>query len=288
MQIGWIEEQLDELPVSTRMQRWALQALRDDLWRARRELARSARSATAPGAPVEDAVERFVEAHPRRARSASPTWRARWRGRAAPTSPASPWPSGSCARSRTESRARAAAARARRSRGPIGPARSSPPHSATRSRIPTSPCPPPTRPWAGGRRRDAVGDLDLEHLRRPAQDDPRPAAAAVLERVGQALLHEPEGGQVDAGRERPGSPSTLQLDRRARRRASARSSAPRRSSEGCGEWSASSPSGRRMPSSRRISVSASRPVASTAPSARDRGRRGRGRARCAPRRPGRP
>ena len=45
-------------------------------------------------------------------------------------------------------------------------------------------------------------------------------------------------------------------------------SAPRRSSEGCGEWSASSPSGRRMPSRRRISVNASRPVASTAPSAR--------------------
>ena len=37
--IAWIEEQLGELPVSTRMQRWALQALRDDLWRARRDLA---------------------------------------------------------------------------------------------------------------------------------------------------------------------------------------------------------------------------------------------------------
>ncbi len=63
LQIGWIEEQLEGLPVSTRMQRWALQALRDDLWRARRELAcRALREA--PGAPVEDAVDAFVGAHP--------------------------------------------------------------------------------------------------------------------------------------------------------------------------------------------------------------------------------
>jgi glutamate dehydrogenase len=63
VQIAWIEEQLDELPVSTRMQRWALQALRDDLWRARRELACKALNER-PGRSVEDAVERFVEAHP--------------------------------------------------------------------------------------------------------------------------------------------------------------------------------------------------------------------------------
>jgi glutamate dehydrogenase len=63
VQIAWIEEQLDALPVSTRMQRWALQALRDDLWRARRKLACKAFD-DAPGAPVEEAVERFVEAHP--------------------------------------------------------------------------------------------------------------------------------------------------------------------------------------------------------------------------------
>jgi glutamate dehydrogenase len=63
LQIGWIEEQLNELPVSTRMQRWALQALRDDLWSARRELACGALR-EAPGASVEDAVEAFVAAHP--------------------------------------------------------------------------------------------------------------------------------------------------------------------------------------------------------------------------------
>jgi glutamate dehydrogenase len=63
VQIGWVQEQLDALPVSTRMQRWALQALRDDLWRARRELAQRALG-EAPGAPVPEAVDRFVEARP--------------------------------------------------------------------------------------------------------------------------------------------------------------------------------------------------------------------------------
>jgi len=61
--IGWIEEQLGELPVSTRMQRWALQALRDDLWRARRDLAQRALQESS-GAPVQDAVDAFVEARP--------------------------------------------------------------------------------------------------------------------------------------------------------------------------------------------------------------------------------
>jgi glutamate dehydrogenase len=63
LQIGWIQEQLDELPANTRMQRWALQALRDDLWRARRELAERALG-EAPGVPVADAIERFVEGRP--------------------------------------------------------------------------------------------------------------------------------------------------------------------------------------------------------------------------------
>jgi glutamate dehydrogenase len=63
VQIGWIQEQLDELPASTRMQRWALQALRDDLWRARRELAQRALG-EAPGAAPKDAIERFVEGRP--------------------------------------------------------------------------------------------------------------------------------------------------------------------------------------------------------------------------------
>jgi glutamate dehydrogenase len=61
VQIGWLQEQLDALPASTRMQRWALQALRDDLWRARRELVQRALSES-PGLPVQEAVEAFAEA----------------------------------------------------------------------------------------------------------------------------------------------------------------------------------------------------------------------------------
>ena len=60
MQIAWVQGQLDALPVSTRVQRWALQALRDDLWRARRELAQRA-LAESPDAPVEEAIDAFVE-----------------------------------------------------------------------------------------------------------------------------------------------------------------------------------------------------------------------------------
>jgi glutamate dehydrogenase len=45
------------------MQRWALHALRDDLWRARRELVQHA-LAEAPGVPVAEAIERFAEARP--------------------------------------------------------------------------------------------------------------------------------------------------------------------------------------------------------------------------------
>jgi hypothetical protein len=58
---------------------------------------------------------------------------------------------------------------------------------------------------------DAVGDFDLEHLRRPAQDHARPPAAAVLERVGQPLLDEPERGEVDAGGERARRPLDAEL-----------------------------------------------------------------------------
>jgi glutamate dehydrogenase len=57
--LGWVEERLDELPVTTRVQRWALQALRDDVWRVRRDLAQRTLQ-EAPGAPVEEAVERLV------------------------------------------------------------------------------------------------------------------------------------------------------------------------------------------------------------------------------------
>jgi glutamate dehydrogenase len=60
VQIAWVQDQLDALPVTTRVQRWALQALRDDLWRARRELAQRALSES-PGATVEEAIDAFVD-----------------------------------------------------------------------------------------------------------------------------------------------------------------------------------------------------------------------------------
>ena len=89
------------------------------------------------------------------------------------------------------------------------------------------------------------------------------AGARVLERVGQALLHDPVGGEVDrragAGRARP---------RRAARtgrpaRPTSSSSASRPSRPGWGASSSSSPSRRIAPSRRRISASAVRPVCST-------------------------
>jgi glutamate dehydrogenase len=61
LEIGWIERNIDELPVGTRMQRWAMQALRDDVLRARRELVTRALQ-EAPDAGVEEAVDRFLAA----------------------------------------------------------------------------------------------------------------------------------------------------------------------------------------------------------------------------------
>ena len=179
------------------------------LWRARRELA-AARSPTRPARRPRTPSSASSRPIPTRC-GASPTSRARWRARA--TRPRRPHARGPPAARARELKPRSRGSRARTTKPrPIGPARSSPPHSATRSRMPISPCPPLASPWAAAAAGDAVGDLDLEHLRRPAQDDPRPAAAAVLERVGQALLHEAEGGQVDAGRQRPGQPLDAQLD----------------------------------------------------------------------------
>ena len=150
MQIAWIEEQLDALPVSTRMQRWALQALRDDLWRARRELACKALN-DAPGAPVEDAVERFVEAHPDAMQRLADL--ARTMAGEGGADLAGPHPGRQAAARARELKPRSRGRRARTTKPrPIGPARSSPPHSATRSRMPISPCPPLASPWAAGPR----------------------------------------------------------------------------------------------------------------------------------------
>ncbi len=57
-----LEAELNTLPVSGRMQRWALQAVREDGRRARREIAERALLAT-PSAPPEEAVSDYLAAH---------------------------------------------------------------------------------------------------------------------------------------------------------------------------------------------------------------------------------
>jgi glutamate dehydrogenase len=61
LRIEWLEREIDALPAATRLQRWAVHAVRDDVLRARRELAERA-LAQAPEAPAEEAVERFLDA----------------------------------------------------------------------------------------------------------------------------------------------------------------------------------------------------------------------------------
>jgi glutamate dehydrogenase len=59
LRIDWLEAQLDQVRATTRMQRWALQAVREDAREARRDLARQA-LAEATGAPPQEAVEDFL------------------------------------------------------------------------------------------------------------------------------------------------------------------------------------------------------------------------------------
>jgi glutamate dehydrogenase len=61
LQLGWLERAVERLPVGTRTQRWALQAVRDDLLAVRRALAERALEEE-PGASAEDAVGRFLDA----------------------------------------------------------------------------------------------------------------------------------------------------------------------------------------------------------------------------------
>src|SRR5215210_3629052 len=57
-----LEEALDTLPATRRMERWALQAVREDARRARREIAEQALE-DAPDAGPEEALLRFLSAH---------------------------------------------------------------------------------------------------------------------------------------------------------------------------------------------------------------------------------
>jgi glutamate dehydrogenase len=62
IQLAWLEHEIERLRVGTRMQRWALQAVRDDVLAARRLVAERA-LAEAPDASAEEAVDEFLETH---------------------------------------------------------------------------------------------------------------------------------------------------------------------------------------------------------------------------------
>jgi glutamate dehydrogenase len=61
LRLAWLEDEIEALPATTRMQRWAAQAVRDDVLDARRRLAQRA-LLDAPDAPAEDAVATFLAA----------------------------------------------------------------------------------------------------------------------------------------------------------------------------------------------------------------------------------
>jgi glutamate dehydrogenase len=66
--LEWLEQEVLSLPAATRVQRWAQQALLDDVLGARRELAQKALEEADPGADPEAAVSAFLDAReaPRR------------------------------------------------------------------------------------------------------------------------------------------------------------------------------------------------------------------------------
>jgi glutamate dehydrogenase len=59
-ELGWLERQIEGLPVNGRMQRWAQHALRDDVLRLRRDLVYTALADTEGDAGVEAAVDAFL------------------------------------------------------------------------------------------------------------------------------------------------------------------------------------------------------------------------------------
>ena len=88
-------------------------------------------------------------------------------------------------------------------------------------------------PAAGPRRRRSTSSVD--RLAAVAQQRrARGAVPAVLQRVRERLLDDAIGGQVDAGRQRPGVAFDDQLHRRVPSRASVPSSSSSRSNPGCG------------------------------------------------------
>ena len=63
LHLDWLEQQLGGIPAETRWQRWALAAVRDELHATRRDLTEQAIVA-GRGAPVDEAVERFLAERP--------------------------------------------------------------------------------------------------------------------------------------------------------------------------------------------------------------------------------
>ena len=59
LRLDWMEGELERVPAPSRMQRWALQAVREDAAQVRRELAGSV-LAEAPGGSAREAVEAFL------------------------------------------------------------------------------------------------------------------------------------------------------------------------------------------------------------------------------------
>jgi glutamate dehydrogenase len=62
LQLAWLEHEIEGLPVGTRMQRWALHAVRDDVLAARRLVAERA-LAEALDAPAEEAIDQYLDDH---------------------------------------------------------------------------------------------------------------------------------------------------------------------------------------------------------------------------------
>jgi hypothetical protein len=67
-----------------------------------------------------------------------------------------------------------------------------------------------------GAARAAVADLQRERVRRPRDAHPRGRARAVLADVRERLLHDPVGGQVEAGRHRSWLAVDVERHRHAR------------------------------------------------------------------------
>jgi glutamate dehydrogenase len=61
LDIDWLEVRLEDLPATTRWQRWALQSMEDDVYLVRRQIADRVLAESEDGTPADEAVEAFLE-----------------------------------------------------------------------------------------------------------------------------------------------------------------------------------------------------------------------------------